>query len=52
MSQEHPDTAKVFDAAKSIVETLKGLDKTHQERAIRFASESVSVYPLTLSRRW
>lgn len=39
MSEEHPDAAKVFDAAKTIIETLKGLDKTHQERAIRFASE-------------
>jgi hypothetical protein len=43
MSQEHPDTAKVFDAAKSIVETLKGLDKSHQERAIRFVSESLGL---------
>lgn len=43
MSQEHSDTAKVFDAAKTIVETLKDLDKTHQERAIRFASESLGL---------
>jgi hypothetical protein len=47
MSQEHPDTAKVFDAAKTIVETLKGLDKTHQERAIRFACESLGLGPTT-----
>jgi hypothetical protein len=38
MSQENPDATKVFDAAKTIVETLKSLDRTHQERAIRFAS--------------
>lgn len=43
MSEEQPDAAKVFDAAKAIVETLRGLDRTHQERAIRFASESLGL---------
>ena len=43
MRQPPPAAAKVFDAAKTIVETLKGLDKTHQERAIRFASESLGL---------
>jgi hypothetical protein len=45
MSEERPDAAKVFDAAKAIVETLAGLDRDHQERAIRFASESLGLSP-------
>ena len=45
MSQEFPDSARVFDAAKLIVETLKDLDKAHQERALRFASESLGLTP-------
>ena len=32
-----------FDAAKIIVEALKGLDQHQQDRAIRFASESVGL---------
>jgi hypothetical protein len=49
MSEEHPDAAKVFDAAKTIIETLKGLDKIHQERAIRFASEWLDLRSSPLS---
>ncbi|MGA2410430.1 MAG: hypothetical protein ABSG46_08600 [Candidatus Binataceae bacterium] len=49
MSQDS-DTEKVFDAAKTIVETLKGLDTTHQERAIRFASESLGLGPALQTR--
>jgi hypothetical protein len=45
MAQENPDSGRVFDAAKAIVETLQGLDKTHQERAIRFATESLGLSP-------
>lgn len=38
-----------FDAAKVIVEALKGLDPQQQDRAIRFASESVGLRtPTTL----
>lgn len=33
-----------FDAAKTIVEALKGLDQDQQDRAIRFASESVGLH--------
>jgi hypothetical protein len=36
-------TSNEFDAAKIIVETLKKLDKTEQERALRFASESLGI---------
>lgn len=43
MGQEHSDSEKVFDAAKAIVETLKDLDTTHRERAIRFASEQLGL---------
>ncbi len=50
MSEEHPDAAKVFDAAKAIIETLRGLDKTHQERAIRFASEWLDLRPPSQSQ--
>jgi hypothetical protein len=40
---EDPNAAKVFDAAKAIVETLTGLDRAYQELAIRFASESLGL---------
>ncbi|MGH7812773.1 MAG: hypothetical protein ACREQI_02050 [Candidatus Binataceae bacterium] len=43
MSQEYADTVRVADAVKAIAETPKGLDKTHQERAMRFASESLGL---------
>ena len=33
-----------FDAAKTIVATLKGLDKQQQERAIRFATETLGLH--------
>jgi hypothetical protein len=33
-----------FDGAKVIVETLKGLDKEKQERALRFASETLGLH--------
>ena len=33
-----------FDAAKVIVETLKGLDQKMQERAVRFASETLGLH--------
>lgn len=42
MSQQQMETS-VFDAAKAIVEALKGLDKPSQTLAIRFASESLGV---------
>jgi hypothetical protein len=37
-----PGAPNEFDAAKMIVEALKGLDKQLQARAMRFASESLS----------
>jgi hypothetical protein len=40
MSQQH---VSEFDAAKSITETLKGMDKAKQERAIRWAMESLGL---------
>jgi hypothetical protein len=43
MSQQ---AANEFDAAKAIVDALKGLDKQQQERAIRFASESAGLQGL------
>ena len=42
MSQQQTETS-VFDAAKTIVEALKGLDKPSQALAIRFASESLGL---------
>lgn len=42
MSQQQTEI-NVFDAAKSIVEALKGLDKPSQTLAIRFASESLGL---------
>ncbi len=42
MSQQPTETS-VFDAAKMIVEALKGLDKSSQALAIRFASESLGL---------
>jgi hypothetical protein len=42
VSQQQMKTS-VFDAAKAIVEALKGLDKPSQTLAIRFASESLGV---------
>lgn len=44
MTQEHRnDTTNEFDAAKTIVETLKGLDKQQQQRAMRFASDTLGL---------
>jgi hypothetical protein len=43
-----------FDAAKIIVETLSGLERVQQERAIRFASEALGItmtQPIILQRR-
>jgi hypothetical protein len=42
VSQQQTETS-VFDAAKTIVEALKGLDKSSQTLAIRFASESLGL---------
>jgi hypothetical protein len=41
------NTSNEFDAAKTIVDTLKGLDRPQQERAIRFASEALGLSALT-----
>jgi hypothetical protein len=38
-----PDAGKVFDAAKAIVKTLQSMDKTQQQQALRFASESLGL---------
>lgn len=38
-----------FDAAKAIVETLKGLDTEKQERAIRFAGETLGLHAAAFS---
>jgi hypothetical protein len=42
-SEQQPSVDNEFDGAKVIVETLKGLDKDKQERAIRFASETLGL---------
>lgn len=42
MSQQQTDTSP-FDAAKAIVEALKGLDKPSQTLAMRFASEALGL---------
>ncbi len=42
MSQQQPETSH-FDAAKAIVEALKGLDKPSQTLAMRFASETLGL---------
>lgn len=39
MTQQPSPAVNVLDAAKAIVESVKELDKPHQEQAIRFASE-------------
>lgn len=39
--QEQGAVDNEFDAAKAIVEILRGLDKEEQERAMRFASEAL-----------
>jgi hypothetical protein len=44
MSQQSQDrTTSHFDAAKIIVETLQGLDKTSQALAMRFAAETLGL---------
>ena len=43
MTHQSSPAANVFDAAKAIVESVKQLDKPHQEQAIRFASESLGL---------
>lgn len=43
MTQQAQPITNEFDAAKVIVETLKGLDKQQQARAIKFACESLEM---------
>ena len=43
MSQQLSPATNEFDAAKAIADILKQLDRAQQERAIRFASESVGL---------
>jgi len=42
-------TTNEFDAAKVIVDTLKELDKVQQERALRFASETLGLSNLQIA---
>jgi hypothetical protein len=42
-SQQPPDAKNHFDAAKIIVESLQGLDKTSQALAMRFAAETLGL---------
>jgi hypothetical protein len=42
-SSQPPRAPNEFDAAKSIVEALRGLDKQQQTRAMRFARESLGL---------
>lgn len=42
-SQQPPDEKSHFDAAKKIVESLQGLDKTSQALAMRFAAETLGL---------
>ncbi len=43
MTQHQNVVKNEFDAAKAIVETLTGLDRQQQERAIRFATEALGL---------
>lgn len=43
-SQQQPSVDNEFDGARIIVDTLKGLAKDKQERAIRFASETLGLH--------
>lgn len=49
MTQQQPETSH-FDAAKSIVEALKALDKPSQTLAIRFASETLGLQPIAITQ--
>ncbi|MCH8808002.1 MAG: hypothetical protein IH986_18200 [Planctomycetes bacterium] len=48
-AQQQGTVDNEFDAAKAIVETLKGLDKEKQERAMRFASETLGLHAPAVS---
>lgn len=48
-SQQSSDNKNHFDAAKEIVESLQGLDKTSQALAIRFAAETLGLQPASTS---
>ena len=45
MSQQQTELSH-FDAAKAIVDALKGLDKQSQTLAMRFASETLNLQPI------
>ena len=49
MSQQQPQMSH-FDAAKSILEALKGLDKQSQTLAMRFASETLNLPPTVIAQ--
>jgi len=48
-SQQPQDKTSHFDAAKVIVETLKGMDKTSQALAMRFAAETLGLQATSVS---
>lgn len=48
---QSPPVTSHFDAAKSIVEALKGLDKPLQALAIRFASETLGIQEITVAQK-
>jgi len=45
---EHEKTTTDFDAAKTVFETLKGMDRQQQQRILRWVSESLGVQALPL----
>jgi hypothetical protein len=47
--QQPPDKKSHFDAAKEIVESLQGLDKTSQSLAMRFAAETLGLQQTSTS---
>jgi len=47
-SQQSADRKSHFDAAKEIVESLQGMDKTSQTLAMRFAAETLGLQSVSL----
>ncbi|HUT53689.1 MAG TPA: hypothetical protein VM658_09875 [bacterium] len=50
-SEDKQHQTNPFDAAKSITNALKGLEKSDQERALRWAAESLGIHLSGMSNR-